>query len=152
MPCAARSSPEPVTSSKWLDAAGRRARGLSEVAPAALAAWGMYDGEAPAAWRWEAYVRENFDLGTTPFAAISLADRLGEVEYNVGMDYRKTTYGDPGVISRYDGDGTLLMVRDDADRATLGDDAVTRRGGGARHGTGTPSLARSDAAVIYDFN
>ena len=34
------------------------------------------------------------------------------------MDYRKTTYGDPGVISRYDGDGTLLMVRDDADRAT----------------------------------
>ncbi|MGK0297673.1 MAG: hypothetical protein ACI9XC_001289 [Gammaproteobacteria bacterium] len=73
--------------------------------------------EAPAAVRWDAYIRYNFDYGTTPYGAISLSDRWGEVEYNVGVDYRNTQYGDPGVIQRFDPEGTLIEIRDDAHRA-----------------------------------
>jgi hypothetical protein len=74
--------------------------------------------EAPATVRWESFVRFNLDLGTTPYGAISLADRWRDVDFNIGMDYRNTTYGDPGVIRRFDPNGVLTEIRDDADHAS----------------------------------
>jgi len=73
--------------------------------------------DAPAAIRWEAYIRFNFDYGTTPFTNISLSDRWGAIDYNAGFEFRKTYYGDPGVIERFNANGTLTEIRDDADRA-----------------------------------
>ncbi len=74
--------------------------------------------DAPATIRWESYVRFNFDLGTTPYIAMSLADRWRDIDFNVGFDYRNTTYGDPGVIRRFDPNGTLIEIRDDAHHAS----------------------------------
>ncbi len=74
--------------------------------------------DAPATVRWESYVRFNFDLGTTPYGAISVADRWRDLDFNVGLDYRNTTYGDPGVIRRFDPNGTLIEIRDDAHHAS----------------------------------
>jgi len=74
--------------------------------------------DAPAAIRWETYIRFSLDYGTTPFAGVSLSDRWGEVDYNVGLDYRNTQYADPGIIQRFDPNGTLIEIRDDADKAT----------------------------------
>ncbi len=74
--------------------------------------------DAPASVRWESSVRYNFDLGTTPYGAVSLADRWRQLDFNVGFDYRHITYGDPGVIRRFDPNGTLTEIRDDADYAT----------------------------------
>ncbi len=70
-----------------------------------------------AAVRWQTYVRVNTDYGITPFGSISMSDSWGEIEYNVGMDYRRTRYGDPGVIHRFDENDRLFEIRDDADRA-----------------------------------
>jgi len=74
--------------------------------------------DAPASVRWDSSVRYNFDLGTTPYGAISLADSWRQLDFNIGFDYRHITYGDPGVISRFDPNGTLTEIRDDADYAT----------------------------------
>ncbi len=74
--------------------------------------------DAPASVRWETYLRVNTDYGLTPFGSISMSDSWGGIEYNVGMDYRNTQYGDPGVIERFDPNGTLIEIRDDADKAT----------------------------------
>lgn len=74
--------------------------------------------DAPATARWEAYVRFNFDLGTTPYGSISLSDRWQEIDFNIGFEYRNTTYGDPGVIRRFDPNGTLTEIRDDAHHAS----------------------------------
>lgn len=74
--------------------------------------------DAPATVRWEAYVRFNFDLGTTPYGSISLADRWQDIDFNVGMEYRNTTYGDPGIIRRFDPNGTLTAIREDAHHAS----------------------------------
>ncbi len=73
--------------------------------------------DAAASVRWEAYLRVNTDYGLTPRGSISLSDSWHDIEYNVGMDYRKTQYGDPGVIQRFDPDGGLIEIREDADRA-----------------------------------
>jgi len=74
--------------------------------------------DSPATVRWESFVRFNLDLGTTPYGAVSLADRWRDVDFNIGFDYRDTTYGDPGVIRRFDPVGTLTEIRDDADHAS----------------------------------
>jgi len=74
--------------------------------------------DAPATVRWESYVRFNLDLGTTPYGAISLADRWHDLDFNIGVDFRDTTFGDPGVIRRFDPSGTLTEIRDDADHAS----------------------------------
>ena len=40
------------------------------------------------------------------------------MDFNIGLDYRNTTYGDPGVIRRFDPNANLIEIRDDADHAT----------------------------------
>ena len=74
--------------------------------------------DSSATVRWESFVRFNLDLGTTPYGAVSLADRWRDVDFNIGLDYRNTTYGDPGVIRRFDPNANLIEIRDDADHAT----------------------------------
>ena len=71
--------------------------------------------DAPAAIRWEAYVRYNFDQGATPFGGISVSDRWRDIEYNVGFDARYSRFGDPGTIWRFDADDVLTEIRSDDD-------------------------------------
>ena len=72
--------------------------------------------DAPATVRWELQNRQNFLVGWSPGASISLADRLGDIEYNVGFDTRWANLGDPGVIKKYDGTGKLTEIRTDEDQ------------------------------------
>lgn len=77
----------------------------------------LYD-DAPAAIRWEAYVRYNFEQGATPFGSISVSDRWRDIEYNVGLDTRYSRFGDPGTIWRFDGNDVLTEIRLDDDHAS----------------------------------
>jgi hypothetical protein len=71
--------------------------------------------DAPATVRWEAYVRHNFESGSTPSLSMSLADRWKEIEYNVAFDITNSRFGDPGTIRYYAADGVLTEVRTDED-------------------------------------
>ena len=73
-------------------------------------------GDAPATVRWELHNRQNFLVGWSPGAAISLADNWGDIEYNIGFDTRMANLGDPGVIRRYNGAGLLTEIRTDDDQ------------------------------------
>jgi hypothetical protein len=67
-----------------------------------------------AATRWELAVRKNFSL--TPLApngSISVSDRWGGVDINVGIDGRKSSYGDPGTQYLLDGSGNVVEERID---------------------------------------
>jgi len=71
--------------------------------------------DSPATIRWELHVRENLDVGTSPGASISLSDRWGQLEYNVGIDARYAASGDPGEIRTFNADGVLTEIRTDED-------------------------------------
>lgn len=69
---------------------------------------------APAAISWEFGVRKNFIFSPlAPNAAISIADTWGDIEYNFGVDARRSAYGDPGFRYIFDGDDTLTERRTD---------------------------------------
>lgn len=72
---------------------------------------------APATIRWEVQVRETVGTGTSPGGSISLSDRWGTMEYNVGADFRWAKFGDPATIERFDGDGVLTEIRTNVDNA-----------------------------------
>lgn len=72
---------------------------------------------APATIRWEVQVRETVGTGTSPGGSISLSDRWGTMEYNVGADFRWAKFGDPATIERFDGDGLLTEIRTNVDNA-----------------------------------
>lgn len=72
---------------------------------------------APATIRWELAVRETVGTGTSPGGSISLSDRWGPMEYNVGADMRWAKFGDPAIIERFDGDGVLTEIRTNVDDA-----------------------------------
>ena len=72
---------------------------------------------APATIRWEIQVRETVGTGTSPGGSISLSDRWGTMEYNVGADFRWAKFGDPATIERFDGDGVLTEIRTNVDNA-----------------------------------
>lgn len=86
-------------------------QGRSEVINVVLRA------DAPAAIRWEVYFRFNLDLGTSPFAGMSVSDRWADIEYNIGFDTRYSRFGDPGTIRSFNGDGVLSEIRVDDDHA-----------------------------------
>ncbi|MEX2496086.1 MAG: TonB-dependent receptor, partial [Woeseia sp.] len=77
--------------------------------------------DAPATGRWEAFARQNFDHGPTFSGSISMSDRKGDVEYNVGVDAYQSTVGDPGTIRTFNGDGELVEIRQD-DHSQTGPD------------------------------
>jgi len=72
-------------------------------------------GDAPAAIRWSLNLRQNLDHGSSPGGAISLADRWGEIEYNVGVDGRLANFGDPGTLKSFNSDGVVTEIRNDVD-------------------------------------
>jgi len=72
---------------------------------------------APATIRWELQVRETVGTGTSPGGSISLSDRWGTMEYNVGADFRWAKFADPATIERFDGDGVLTEIRTNVDNA-----------------------------------
>lgn len=64
--------------------------------------------------RWELAVRKNFSLTPlAPLGSISVSDRWGGVDVNIGIDGRKSSYGDPGTEYVLDGAGELIEVRMD---------------------------------------
>lgn len=68
--------------------------------------------DSAAAIRWEAGLRKNFSL--TPLApngGISIADRWANWNYNLGVDGRRASFGDPGRRDIYDAAGTLTERR-----------------------------------------
>jgi hypothetical protein len=67
--------------------------------------------------RWEIAVRETVGTGTSPGGSISLSDRWGPMEYNVGADMRWAKFGDPATIERFDGNGLLTEIRTNVDNA-----------------------------------
>ena len=68
--------------------------------------------EPAAAIRWEAGVRKNFTLSPlAPNGGISISDRAGSWNYNLGADGRKASFADPGRRDVYDPTGTLVEQR-----------------------------------------
>jgi len=83
----------------------------------------LLNQDAPAAIRWEASYRYNIEHGSTLEGGISLSDRFGAVDYNVGLDLRSYVRGDYGYQDTLDGQGDLIEQRFD-DTETSG-----KRGG-----------------------
>jgi outer membrane receptor protein involved in Fe transport len=72
-------------------------------------------GDAPAAVRWEAFVRKSFEHGPlTPSLSVSLSDTWSGIEYNAGFTARKTAFGRFGLDQVFDGNGSLTENRNDS--------------------------------------
>jgi hypothetical protein len=72
-----------------------------------------------AATRWDLAVRKNFTLSPlAPVGSISISDQWGGVDVNVGIDGRKSSYGDPGTQYVLDGSGNLIEERVDDHEGT----------------------------------
>lgn len=71
--------------------------------------------DVPAAIRWEAFVRQTFGHGLAPGGSISMSDRIGEIEYNIGLDARYSNFGDGGPENIFDGNGNLIEESFDDD-------------------------------------
>ena len=71
--------------------------------------------DIPATIRWEAFVRQTFRHGLAPGGSISMFDRIGDIEYNIGADGRYSNFGDRGPVNILDADGNLLEARFDED-------------------------------------
>lgn len=70
--------------------------------------------DAAAPVQWELTLRRNFQMSPlAPTASISTANRWRGIEYTVGMDGRRGSYGDPGVEYLFDGEGRLVENRID---------------------------------------
>lgn len=66
----------------------------------------------PATTRWEGLVRKNFDHSPlTVRGSISISDRVGDIEYNAGVDYRKFASGEFGTEDIVDGNDVLIETR-----------------------------------------
>jgi hypothetical protein len=64
--------------------------------------------------RWDLAVRKNFTLSPlAPVGSISVSDRWGGLDVNIGLDGRKSSYGDPGTEFVFDGSGNMFEERID---------------------------------------
>jgi hypothetical protein len=73
--------------------------------------------DIPASIRWQAFLRENLDHGLAPGINVSFSDRWGNIEYNTGLDFRYTNFGDAGTENLFDANGVLLEERIEDDGA-----------------------------------
>jgi hypothetical protein len=71
--------------------------------------------DVPATIRWETFVRQTFGHGLAPGGSISMIDRIGNIEYNIGADARYSNFGDGGPENIFDANGNLLEARFDDD-------------------------------------
>ena len=86
-------------------------QGHSEVANVLLKA------ESPAAFRWSTSMEKNFDYDPLSVNGnISLANRLGAIDYNVGLGVNSNRFGGTETESRFDADSSLTETRTDDDR------------------------------------
>lgn len=68
--------------------------------------------DIPATTRWEANVRKNFDHSPlTVRGSLSISDRIGDIEYNAGVDYRRFASGEIGTEDIIDAGGVLTETR-----------------------------------------
>lgn len=68
----------------------------------------------PAAIQWESSVRQTFGHGPLkPEGSISLSDNWRGIDYNVGIDARRSSVGRTGFDNIQDGSGNLTEVRTD---------------------------------------
>ena len=61
--------------------------------------------DIPATVRWEAFTRQTFGHGLAPGGSISMIDRIGDIEYNIGADARYSNFGDGGQENIFDANG-----------------------------------------------
>lgn len=72
--------------------------------------------DSPAAIRWEAVWRYNFDYFSTFEGGISISDRWRDTDYNAGLNLRRMTRGDLTLQDTFNGQGNLIEKRrDEAD-------------------------------------
>jgi hypothetical protein len=68
--------------------------------------------DIPATTRWDLNIRKNFDHSPlTVRGAVSVSDRIGDMEYNAGVDYRKFASGETGTEDIVDAGGALIETR-----------------------------------------
>lgn len=68
--------------------------------------------EISATTRWDVSIRKNFDHNPlTVRGAVSISDRLGDIEYNAGVDYRDFASGEFGTKDILDGNDVLIEER-----------------------------------------
>jgi len=80
--------------------------------------------DSPAAIRWDASWRYNFDFFSTFEGSISISDRWRETDYNAGLNLRRFTRGDFSFQDTFNGQGDLIEKRRDES------DLAGYRGGG----------------------
>jgi outer membrane cobalamin receptor len=64
--------------------------------------------DIPATVRWQLWAEHNKAAPFKPGGSISLSDRIGEIDFNTGIDLERDTSGWTGTESRYDGNDMLL--------------------------------------------
>lgn len=64
--------------------------------------------DIPATVRWQLWAEHNKAAPFKPGGSISLSDRIGDIDFNTGIDLERDTSGWTGTESRYDGNAMLL--------------------------------------------
>jgi hypothetical protein len=68
--------------------------------------------DIPAITRWDINIRKNFDHDPlTVRGAVSVSDKIGDIEYNAGVDYRKFASGEIGTEDIVDAGGLSTETR-----------------------------------------
>ena len=66
--------------------------------------------DIPATVRWEYWMQRNDSAPFKVGGNISRSDRIGSIDFNMGIDLERDTSGWQGTESEFDGDGTLLAT------------------------------------------
>ncbi len=108
--------------------------------------------DVPATVRWETFVRQTFGHGLAPGGSISMIDRIGNIEYNIGADARYSNFGDGGPENIFDANGNLTEARfdDDGGPGFDGYDFNTYLNGSTYLGENYVTLNTKLSAVVRD--
>ncbi|NNE37820.1 MAG: TonB-dependent receptor [Gammaproteobacteria bacterium] len=108
--------------------------------------------DVPATVRWETFVRQTFGHGLAPGGSISMIDRIGNIEYNVGANARYSNFGDGGPENIFDANGNLTEARfdDDGGPGFDGFDVNTYLNGSTYIGENYVTLNTKLSAVVRD--
>jgi outer membrane receptor for ferrienterochelin and colicins len=108
--------------------------------------------DIPATVRWEAFTRQTFGHGLAPGGSISMIDRIGDIEYNIGADARYSNFGDGGQENIFDANGNLTESRfdDDGGPGFDGFDVNTYLNGSTYIGENYVTLNTKLSAVVRD--
>jgi hypothetical protein len=104
----------PAASVDYIELIRGQARGI-DLQGQAVVANIILKTDVPATVRWESFVRQTFGHGLAPGGSISMIDRMGDIEYNIGADARYSNFGDGGPENIFDANGNLTEARFDDD-------------------------------------